>query len=75
MTARQEKIHQARGIRRRNTERWLFRNAVKCILVALVEIGASGLVLLMTKDHYMINAWQLSFIYACGVIAAYLLWK
>lgn len=70
-----EKIQRAKGIKRRNASRWLFRNTVKCVLVALTEVGAAGLVLLMTKDSYFINGWQLSFIYACGVVAAYALWK
>lgn len=75
MTTRQARLKRQRGIRRRNAEKWLFRNAVKFLAVALVEIAAGGLVLLMTKDQWMVNAWQVMFIYIAGVIAAFLLWK
>ena len=75
MTARQMRLKRQREIKRRNTEKMLFRNAVKFLVVALVEITAGGLVLLMTKDQWMVNAWQVMFIYIAGVIAAFLLWK
>lgn len=75
MTARQMRLKRQREIKRRNTEKMLFRNAVKFLVVALVEIAAGGLVLLMNKDQWMVNAWQVMFIYIAGVIAAFLLWK
>ena len=75
MTARQMRLKRQREIKRRNTEKMLFRNAVKFLVVALVEIAAGGLVLLMNKDQWMVNAWQVMFIYIAGVGAAFLLWK
>lgn len=75
MTVRQMRLKRQREIKRRNTEKMLFRNAVKFLVVALVEIAAGGLVLLMNKDQWMVNAWQVAFIYAVGVVAAFMLWK
>ena len=75
MTARQMRLKRQREIKRRNAEKMLFRNAVKFLVVALVEIAAGGLVLLMNKDQWMVNAWKVMFIYFAGVIAAFLLWK
>jgi hypothetical protein len=75
MTERRARLQRRREIKRRNMEKMLFRNAVKFLVVALVEIAAGGLVLLMNNDQWMVNAWQMVFIYVVGVTAAFLLWK
>lgn len=75
MTERRARLQRRREIKRRNMEKMLFRNAAKFLAVALVEIAAGGLVLLMNNDQWMVNAWQMVFIYAAGVTAAFLLWK
>ena len=75
MTERRARLQRRREIKRRNMEKMLFRNAVKFLVVALVEIAAGGLVLLMNNDQWMVNAWQMVFIYVAGVTAAFLLWK
>ena len=75
MTARQMRLKRQREIKRRNAEKMLFRNAVKFLVVALVEIAAGGLVLLMNKDQWMVCAWQMMFVFAVGVVTAFWLWK
>ena len=75
MTARQMRLQRRREIKRNNMQKWLFRNAVKVLLVTLVELVAAGFILLVQKDQWMVNAWQVMFIYIAGVVAAFLLWK
>ena len=56
-------------------QKWLFRNAVKVLLVTLVELVATGFILLVQKDQWMVNAWQMMFVFAVGVVTAFWLWK
>lgn len=56
-------------------QKWLFRNAVKVLLVTLVELVAAGFILLVQKDQWMVSAWQMMFVFAVGVVTAFWLWK
>lgn len=75
MTARQMRLQRRREIKRNNMQKWLFRNAVKVLLVTLVELVAAGFILLVQKDQWMVSAWQMMFVFAVGVVTAFWLWK
>ena len=75
MTVRQMRLQRRREIKRNNMQKWLFRNAVKVLLVTLVELVAAGFILLVQKDQWMVSAWQMMFFFAVGVVTAFWLWK
>ena len=74
MTERRARIQRKREIKKRNTAKWLFRNAVKVLIVALAEIAAAGYVLLMRNDNFVVNGWEIALVYAVGVVTAMMLW-